>query len=133
MGGFNDCCPEIPDITQNSYTYNIEGLGLEMVVTDLNPVDPTQKVVTLQVVGDTGAPVAGYFRIHCWFQDIPQPTGEKSAAPPTTPGTNEFDVVTESDGSIDVPVMFAGNVNAWYLAASAGGPVVVSPAITLGT
>jgi len=134
MSGFNDCCPETPDITQSTVSYSIAGVSVRITVEDVSPVDADKQQITLQAVDSDGNDMAGYYRIRCWFVDGSAITETRTLSAPPVPGVDEFDKVTDSSGeSIFNVENVAGAATTWYLCCSLLGATVISDAITVGT
>ena len=117
----DDCCLEVVPVTVNNYT--VDGAGLALTVT---AVSATEANVSIQV------DEADYYDVKCWLQDAATPTASPSPVPPTTPGTSEFNKVTDATGLATVNLQFAGVARTWYLCATLGNGVEISDAITLG-
>jgi microcystin-dependent protein len=80
------------------------------------------KTYLLQVCTAEGASLNGEFAVRLWFVDSATVLTPPSAVPPDTPGTNEFTIVTNTNGQYSL-VLEHSEARDWWLCASVAGSI----------
>ena len=132
-GCFSGCCPEPIAVVQNITQSSVDGYiapGLAYAA-GLGTIDGD---LTVQAQGSDGGDVAGRFSIIVWFEDTDEFTGIPTYNPPTVPGSQQFEILTDATGEATLEVQYSGVVKTWYAYAKIGGNACAAPvAITLGS
>ena len=90
-------------------------------------------VLNVQVEEATGGSLAGRFTVSMWFEDSADFTGIPTYVPPTVPGSQQFEVITDASGAATVALQYSGAIKTWYVYAQIGGNVYATPvAVQLG-
>lgn len=122
---YNSSCPEVVPVTINQNTYNIDSVGLTIVVD--TALDGLSSTLTIT------ADVQDFINLNCYFTKSLTSPGDKTISAPTTPGWIEDIVTTDSTGVAVINVAYAGPTDTWYLIIQGiNGVLAMSDEITIG-
>ena len=121
---FNGACPEVVPVTNNAYSYTVNGAAVTITVT---AISVTEKSIAIQ------ADVAGFYMYDYWFVNNSAVPGTVTANPPDTkPGVASGSISSDAAGLATLVVEHTGGLANWYLVIKLFGALKISEALTFG-
>ena len=126
--------PEPIPVVQNITYVDVAEATVFPVLTYTPSLSTIAGTLTIQATSSEGGSIAGRFNVVVWFEDGDDFSGITTYNPPTTPGSQTFETMSDETGLATVPIQYSGSVKTWYAYARIGGTICTVPVtMQLGT